>query len=326
MIDLIKAYSIKSSKLEEYINSCPEMVKITKRTYNLDNNSLKKGIGNLEDSFLRKETQLFNLNLKITNNNRGYIENSLHTFFNRVIKDEHQNYDDFHFCDLVCSINILEEILNVNLEEFTLQNLEIGFNIDIGSCPTQFLEENLLMYKLKEPCVNQKNDKTFKQKVFIYQNYKFKIYDKSLESKTKILNPNILRIEIKYLTSKEFNKFHIYNIGDLRDLNKLNMLFDDFMKKFEELTIVDAYKGNNNTSRTDKSNLIQFTNPNYWIDTRNNRTANTMSNRKKKFEKILIANNLLTTKNRIRELIIEKHDYLANPNCTEDLINESLIA
>lgn len=314
MIDLIKACTIKSNEIEKCINSSLEKVKITKE------------MNNLNSSFLKKETQLFNLNLKITNTNRGYVENSLHTFFNRVIKDENQNYDDFHFCDLVCSINILEEMLKVNIEEFTLQNLEIGFNIDIGSCPTKFLEENLLMYKLKEPCVNQKNDKALKQKVFIYQNYKFKIYDKSLESKFKISNPNILRIEIKYLTSKEFNKFQIYNIGDLRDLNKINALFDDFMKKFEELTIVDTYKGNNKTSRTDKSNLIRFTNPNYWIDTRNNRTANTLSNRKKKFEKILKSNNLLTFKNRLRELIIEKHNYLANPNCSDDLMYKSLIA
>lgn len=314
MIDLVKAHSVESSKLENYINSSSKKGRILKKIDSEDND------------FLKKDMMLFNLNLKVTDKNNAYIENSLHTFFNLVIKDEEQNYDDLHFCDLVCSINILEDMLNLNLEEFALQNLELGFNIDLGSCPTKFLEENLLMYKLKEPCVNQKNNKTLKQKVFVYQNYKIKIYDKSLESKLKISSPNILRIEIKYLTSKEFNKFGIFNLGDLKDLNNINLVFDDFMDKFEKLTIVDSYKGNLSTSRTDRGNLIKYTNPNYWNDTRKNNSKGTLYNRKGRFDVILESNNLLTTKNRLRELIIEKYNYLANPNCQDDFMFKSLIA
>lgn len=314
MIDLIKGNSKQSDKLESYIDKKSQKTKILKK------------IGSHDNDFMKKEGQLFNLNLKVTNTNNAYIENSLHTFFNRVIKDENHNYDDFHFCDLVCSINILEDILKTNLHNFSLQNLEIGFNIDIGSCPTKFLEENLLMYRLKDPCVNQKNDMTLKQKIFVYQNYKFKIYDKSLESKIKILKPNILRIEVKYLTSKEFNKFGIFNICDLKDLNKIKLLFDDFIDKFEKLTIIDSYKGNLSTCRIDRGNLIKYTNPNYWNDTRVNSSKGTFYNRMKRFNMILESNNLLTIKNRLRELIIEKYNYLANPDCNDNIVYESLIA
>ena len=308
MIDLIKGCSPDRFELKDIIVNNESKI-ITSKYYE-SNEDFNEGN---KDEYNKIETQFQNLNIKVTDNN-SYIENSIHTYFNKVIKNEAQNYDDLSFCNLKKGIEHLEFSLGFSLDSYKLQNLEFGFNIDIGSCPTKFIEENILMYKLKEPCVNHKNDNNKKQKIFVYTNYKIKIYDKSLESKIKVLNPNILRIEVKYLTSKEFNKFGVYNINDLKNLDNIKRLFLDFMVKFENLTIIDSYKGSKNTEKKEAEKLIKYTNPNFWIDIRNNK-SNGVSYHKKVFNSIIKRNSLDKSNLILRNLIFDKFSFLSCNNC-----------
>ncbi|MFV0573642.1 MAG: hypothetical protein ACK5M1_14640 [Xanthomarina gelatinilytica] len=89
----------------------------------------------------------------------GYVENSLHKYFNALTGEEVMNYDDFCFCDLLSSLEALESELNYPLKDMSLTNLEFGFNIDLDYDPTTFLNHNLLMYNLKTPCIDPKNRK-----------------------------------------------------------------------------------------------------------------------------------------------------------------------
>ncbi|GAB4160034.1 MAG: hypothetical protein Tsb0033_15400 [Winogradskyella sp.] len=246
---------------------------------------------------------------------QGYVENSLHKHFNALTGEEVMNYDDFYYCDLLSSLEALESELNYPLEDMSLTNLEFGFNIDLGFDPTTFLNHNLLMYNLKTPCVDPKNKKNMKLKKFSYTNYEIKVYDKSLHYGLKHSNPNILRIEVKYKSKKELNGFNIYTLEDLKDINNLYLLFGDFLKKFEQLIIVDSYYGDENMSKREQRFFKECLNYQYWVELKRKYHKNTFGNKFRAFKKLIKDYELDQWKSDLRLLIVEKFNQLITSDC-----------
>jgi len=246
---------------------------------------------------------------------KGSIENSIHKKFNCISGAGCQNYNDFCFCDLLDVLSRLEKETACKLNETSLTQLEFGFNIKINMNPTSALENNILMYQFKAPCVDPKNLINKKIKKFTYKNYEIKIYNKSLHYGLKSPNENILRIEVKYKSRKEFNKHGIFSLNDLKSPNNLNNLFFDFLKKFEDLLIVDSYEGCPEMSNDEKEFFIKCTHPNYWVDIRNNFHRNTRLNKVSKFKKLISKYDLDSLKSQIKGLLIEKFNELIKTDC-----------
>ena len=251
----------------------------------------------------------------------GYIENSLHKHFNELIGEGNHNHNDFDYCNLIVALNALEGELNYPLEDTVLTNLEFGFNIDLGKDPTHFLENNLLMYKAKSPCYNPKNNKTMKFKEFTYNEYRIKVYNKSLQYGLDKKGENILRIEIKYKSKVQLNKFGIYNLLDLKNPSFMYSLFDDFLKKFDDLLIIDSYNGNSSMTRKERLFITHCTNPNYWIDLRNNFSRNIVSIKKRKLDVLIEKHELDTWKKELKSLLVKKFSDLINTDCNDGVIS-----
>ncbi len=244
------------------------------------------------------------------------IENSLHKYFNKLVSDEKQNHNDFHYYDIEYALDVLEDEIGYPLEDTSVTRLEFGFNIKLNICPTNFLRKHLLMYKLKTACFNPKNNTSMKIQKFIYNEYEFKIYNKTVEQsrnekfKKKLQDSNILRIEIKHKSRKNLNKLGIYTLSDLRKKSIYFNLMKDFMTKYNELLIVDSYKGspwmNKKETRFFKDCMIDQ----YWNELKEDRSINIPRNHKKRLEKLIKKYELDTWKKELKKNILNKFNEL----------------
>lgn len=314
MIDYIKAHFKEKQIIENNLLEQNSLYKVT-ATHNFQNNENEYPL----------RAKIENLCVNITDKG-GYVQNSLHKHFNALSGNETQNYDDFHYCELIDSLGVLEAELNYPLKDMILTNLEFGFNIDLGFNPTLFLERNLLMYKLKTPCMNPKNKRKMKIKKFIYNNYEFKIYDKSLHFDLKNSNPNILRIEVKYKSKKELNKFGIFNLADLEKPECLKALFKDFLKKYDDLLIVDSYKGNLNMKPKERQFFTDCTNYQHWIELREKHHRNTIYKKIDKLKKLIKKYDLDLWKRDLKDLIELKFKQLIKSDCFDNFNDYKYVA
>ncbi len=208
--------------------------------------------------------------------------------------------------------------MGCSLEDVKLTSLEFGFNIETDKEPTELLELNVLMFDFKAPCVNPKNNKNEKYMKYKFSEYVVKIYNKSLEYHIK--DKNILRIEVKYHTNKRIQKFGINTLADLKRKEVYKALFVDFMEKFNNLLIVDSFEGNATMSEEERSLLIKYTNPTFWVDSRDKERKkltrrNTVYRLKKKCNELIKKHGLNRLKDKIRVLLYEKFNQLINSEC-----------
>ncbi len=257
-----------------------------------------------------------NLFINITEKS-AYIENSLHKYFNQINMKENHNYNDFSYCDILDTLNLLEQDLQYPLKDTSVLRLEFGFNIDLGVCPTRFIESNLLMEDMKSPCYAPKNDVGKKIKKFTYTEYEIKAYNKSLQYQSIVNNKNLLRVEVKYKSKKHLQKLGINSLEDLKSLDNLAKLLGDFLVKLDKLIIIDSYDGNTIMTKKDQQKLVLFTNPNYWINIRQNYSRGTVLNRKKEMLELIDKYKLDDWKLDLISLIKEKFIVLTSLDCNK---------
>lgn len=236
--------------------------------------------------------------------NRFTIKNSIHKLYNSLSGYGNQNYNDFGYSNLCYAIDYLKEKIT-GIGAIRLSNLEFGLNIIVPKSAEDLIKYNIYMHQLK----GFNHDKEFKGKgklkEFVHSNYSIKIYDKA---KQFGLTENILRFEIKFTKSIEFNKLGVYNLKDLKNKNNLNRLFDYLLKRFDELTIIDDYS---HLTIEEKTTIEAYSNFIHWEKlTRANR--NKKSKEKKEFNKLLVNHNLLTLKKELRVLLQKKFSELIN--------------
>lgn len=294
MIDFIKAHFEHKGVMESTIINSPQF--IVTELYNR----------NFENTTYPMRTKLHNLQVNITNSG-GYISNSLHKYYNQKKGSALQNADDFNYNNLCECLDLLQaDLEGYDLSNTRLTKLEFGFNIDLEYSPSKFIQENVLLYKLKSSCYDPKNKPEMCIKKFEYDQYTVKIYDKSLQFGLNGRSKNILRFEICYTSKRQFNDFGIFNLNDLRKRDALKLMFKDLLKKYDELLIIDSYKGTVEMEKSDNQKLIKYTNPSTWIDYTKNASPNTKSRHFKKFKQLITDNDLDDWQHGLRELLIEK--------------------
>lgn len=246
-----------------------------------------------------------NMEISITET-QAVVKNSIHKLFNILSSKKDHNYNDFHYSQICLVIDYLKDkILDVNRAKLT--QLEFGFNIEIPVKAEELIRQSVLMHKLDGYTLEDNFDGKGYLKSFVYNDFLIKIYDKSKQF--GIRQKNILRVEIKHRKSKAINRFGIFNLEDLKDKVKLELLFLDLLKRFGELTIVDSYQDRDDIPDEVKTKLDAFSSFNYWQAFNNGQTKMV---HKRKYEKLLEEYNLLKIKAKIKTQLIDKFQELIN--------------
>lgn len=242
------------------------------------------------------------------NDKSVYLKNSLHKFYNEWQGKKNQNYNDFTYSALCQTIDYLDNKL-INLDTTRLTQLEFGLNIKLPIPAENIIKNNIIFHKLNIYSHNERFNGKGEYKQFNHSNYYLKIYDKA---KQYNLNEHIIRFEIKFKSSKGFNVLGIYNIHDLKSKEILTRLFKELLKRFDELTIIDNVPSDSKMSDKDKTKLTTYLSYNYWknLSLRNNR--NIKGKEKRAFERLLVKNDLLKTRDFLKASLIQKFDELIN--------------
>jgi hypothetical protein len=248
-------------------------------------------------------------NMEIRINDKSvYVKNSIHKLYNELQGDKPHNYNDFGYSELEETINYLDKKL-IHLNQTRLTQLEFGLNIELPLPAKYVIKQNIILDQLKIHNHNEQFKGKGEYKQFNHSNYYFKIYDKAMQYG---LDKHIIRFEIKYKTNKSFHPLGIYNIHDLKSKECLNSLFDDLLKRFDDLTIVDTINEDTKITKKDKRKLDSFLSFNYWEKFTDRKKRNIKAKEKLAFKKLLVKNNLLVTKTFLRESLIQKFKILLN--------------
>lgn len=271
----------------------------------------RKSIGKNEEesNFIYKypmKNYCHNICLKV-NQASGELYGSFHKFYNNLNEIGNMNHNDFDLYDLEAAIIVLEKYLGVdNLPEHKITNLEVGFNIVLDESPFNYIQESVLFYNLKKDSVDSRHKKNETIKKFSFNEYEIKIYDKSAQYG---LNKNIIRVEVKYTSSKLLRRLGINVINDLLCSNTLSVLILDYFKKICGLTIIDSWNGSTNSTidSKDMMKLEKYTNPFYWNDLRSKDKHMKLLRERKEFDRLIGNNKLYNRHKYIIDNIYKKY-------------------
>ena len=236
---------------------------------------------------------LENMQVRVTKCH-SFISNSVHKYFNSINEFGLQNHSDFYYNEMVDSINHITQRIGFTPADFRLTILEFGLNISLDTCPSEIIDENIIFHSLKPPYMDSSYKEDERLKKFKHTNYEVKIYNKGLQFG---LQENILRVEVKYTSCREFNKLGIYNLDDLFDKEKLVALYQDFAQRINEMLIIDNWRINKiGIPQAKLALLSEYTNPQYWIDLKNRKSSSTVYRKKQDLERIINFYKLYRTK------------------------------
>lgn len=264
-------------------------------------------------------TDIENLRLRITPQS-AFLENSLHKYFNMKKGLGCQNFNPFYFSDIQNALNVLQSDLNYPLSDTRMNRLEFGFNLNVECSPTAIIQNCILMHNFKTPCYDPKNDPRKIIKKFIYSEFEIKIYNKTLEGAStadfanQLKGTAILRMEVKYTSRKALNRLGIFTMDDLRRKESYHMLFDDFLKKMDDLLIIDPLSIRQDISLSEKSNIHEKTNHLYWLNKGKIKSRNTVLGHKKLFIEYLSEKDLLNARNMLFSAILRQFNTLMDTN------------
>jgi hypothetical protein len=295
MIDFIRLYYRDKSRLECFV--------LDKENFETVSTVMDYHTGEVKYPY---RTKLESMDIGVSERS-GYVKNSLHKLHNFRESAEDQNYNDFSFSKLCTEIDYLSKNI-IDAERTQLTQLEFGLNIEIANLPELLVRRNFIMHKFKGGTGNTYQGKG-ELKQFTHENYFIKVYDKGKQFE---LNKNVLRFELKFIKAKEFQKLGVHHIGDLKDKRNLRGLFNYLINRFNEMTIVDDFDENSITDVKDYNNLQKYTNPLYWTEEIRGLHPQQRIRHKQSFEKILLKNDLLKTKDNLRALLFKKYIHLIN--------------
>ena len=103
----------------------------------------------------------------------------------------------------------------------------------------------------------------------------------------------------------------IRNLLDLKDKTKLRMLYAEFLKRLDQLTIVDSIHDYDQFSLVDQKQILLYMNVNYWTSLSKKPAGRKERERaKKNFKSLQEKYNLNTIKIEIRRLLKREFERL----------------
>lgn len=295
MIDFLRLYYRDKSKLENFV--------LEEGNFDTVNTVMEYHTGEIKYPFT---TKLGSMDIGVSEKS-AYVKNSIHKLHNFRECSVELNYDDFTYSEICNEVDYLCKNI-INAESARLTQLEFGLNVETKMLPEILVRRNFYMHNYKEGSRNNYGGKG-ELKQFTHGNYCIKVYDKGKQFE---LEKNILRFEMKFIKAREFKKFGVFNIQDLKNKQKLRILFKNLIKRFDEMTIVDDFDAGSIKSIDDYNDLQKYTNPIYWTEEIKGIHQQKRKREIQKFQKLLIKNDLLKTKVYLRSLLIQKFIYLIN--------------
>jgi len=230
------------------------------------------------------------------------VQNSLHKLHNYRLTGQEHNHNEFSYTEILENLDYLERFIP-NFNQGRLTRLEFGFNLDISQAAENIITSNLLMHKFSgHTRFNNYSTKCFKE--FSHSDFDIKIYDKAKQYRLP-RHKKILRFEVRY-RSKSLHPLGIQYVDDLYRKISYRNLFLKSLERFNELQIVDDISS---LPKQLSNELMQMNNPQYWASFK---TRQTKSRYVRKYQELLLKNNLLTTKERIEKLLFNNYIKLIN--------------
>lgn len=180
-------------------------------------------------------------------------------------KDKGFNGNTFTFSEFCKARKHLEWLFSCKSDNMKIQNIEFGTNIHLPFAPPQFLK-GLLFHK---GCAFNSR---YRDSYYVANHcfFDLKLYDKGMQYRMN--GNNILRVEIKIKKTEEMKrcKLSITSLADIT-LFSLNKVLKMLTNRFDEVVYYDMSIREENLSKYEKKNLLNYNNPRYWMDLKPNR-------------------------------------------------------
>lgn len=295
MIDFVKLHYTDKTKLETFI--------VDKKNYNELEMVFEESTGEIRYPF---RTQIRNIQIVISKK-IAHVKGSVHKHYNLVQLGKEQNYNDYTYSNFIDTVNLLSPKI-IEFETTKITQLEMGFNLVSSINPSNILNNNLVFHKVKIHNIDSPFKEEGKYIQYMYDQYYIKIYDKGLQN--ELVNQNILRFEVKFISSKLLKNFGVTCVNDLKRKDVLRSLFEYVLNKFDELVILDKFLEKTTITYKDKILLGKYTNNRFWKVDLLNKSRTTKSKHLKHFKELINKHRLNSLSNELRCLLIEKFNYL----------------
>ena len=186
------------------------------------------------------------------------IEGSLHKFYNSIVnKERKNNYDDFTLRQVKSVVSKLKETVGVESSKIEIMCFEFGVNLYPERSRREYLE-NWLLHKRNEGS-RKKYGKTGLMREFDYQQYTFKVYDKTDQSQ---IEENCLRIEMRIKRKVKVAAYRIKLLDDLCNPVMISRLIKLLLDAIDDSLILREDMLVNSTFRRAKRK--ELLNINFW--------------------------------------------------------------
>ncbi len=209
------------------------------------------------------------------------ITGSLHKYFNNGV----HNANDFSITDCIQTVSELKEVFSLDLSQCKIVNLEFGLNL-LPDTDVQTIIYHLLLHGKNQfrPLPNLEHAKqagSFNARGYLNE-YKFiKAYAKGFEPfKGRFYcDPNTFRFEVKSKQSKCINRWGIFTLEDLTNLEVYNVLAEELINEWSVVLLLDD-------DLPDNHEVAKYKSLDFWEEALNGK-RNSFSRAKRNYLKAL---------------------------------------
>ncbi len=235
-------------------------------------------------------------NLKCKSYSSGYFQlsGSLHQYFNNGL----HNHNDFHLSELKVTIECLCDMLEINPSNFNLENVEVGYNLELPFNTTTLLDS--LCHHKGKPFKYMKVKQEGEFLISEHSDYVIKAYNKALQSD---LPNNLFRLENHYNKMRLLQKIGINALSDLTDASKLNKLNKLLTSEWNNTFLI--------AKELNSTQYSHWANKDFWnVENKRSYPTKRQREREKYFEvlkkKRLTSNNKYHLQETVSELLSKK--------------------
>jgi len=206
--------------------------------------------------------ELDGLRIWITDDQRTWIEGSLHKWWTNYTNGAPLNFDRFDRLSGIAAIERLCTYFSLNPYKTDVLQMEYGVNLEVDLDVEEVINRALISYR-GHPYAS-----SFIQpglpgclREFAFEDYYVKIYNKGLQYR---LQWEVLRFEIKARKRRALQKIGVRTLADLQLKETWIKMADDLYKKFTiNVLMIDPIHFSKPIPGI-SSELGRLSNPNYW--------------------------------------------------------------
>ena len=230
----------------------------------------KRDISESTGEISTKTVATFNY-CKITVYDTGIVifQGSIHKLWNSIKGVYAPNYkktknykgfngNDFSLIDILEVKRVLCNLFDCKPKQMIFQNIEFGINCKLDININLFIKG--LLYH-KGIYFEHKFNRSYAE--VKHQRYRIKIYNKGKQYQ---MQENVIRLELSINRMEEIKEMRIKSFDNI-NITTLNLLSKALLRRLEEVTHYDYTITKEELSKSNKSLINLFSDPNYWLHT-----------------------------------------------------------